>query len=156
MRTADGEIEALTRALRGLQRILSSKQVFALLSEAVGTDLPRQAIDALTALGDETMPVAEVARRARMDVGATSRQLRDLEEGGYVTKRPSAENRSVVLVAASARGRNVARRVESVRNRHLRSVLEKWTRDDRRRLAILLDRFVQDLQETPFEAGRGA
>lgn len=152
VRAEDRELEALTRALRGLQRILSSKQVFALLSEAVGTDLPRQAIDALTALGGETMPVAEVAKRARMDLGATSRQLRDLEEGGFVTKRPSPENRSVVLVSASARGRNVARRVEGVRNQHLRSALEDWSSEDRRRLATLLDRFVLNLQETPFEA----
>ena len=146
------ELEDLAQALQGLQRIRSSKQVFALLADAVGTDLPRQAIDALTALGDETMPVAEVAKRARMDLGATSRQLRDLEESGHVTKQPSAENRSVVLVAATSSGLEMSRRVMGIQNRHLGEALEKWTKGDRRRLAALLDRLVANLQETPYLA----
>lgn len=146
------ELEELGEALQGLQRMRSSKQAFALLAEAIGTDLPRQSIDALTALGEQTMPVAEVAKRARMDVGATSRQLRDLEEAGYITKEPSAEKRSVVLVAATAEGLELARLVQSVQHRHMRRALADWSREDRKRLALLLDRLVKDLQETPFEA----
>lgn len=141
----------LAQALQGLQRMRSSKQVFALLADAVGTDLPRQAIEALVALGTEIMPVAEVAKRARMDVGAVSRQLRMLEESGYVSKSPSAQNRSVVLVEATSRGRRLSGLVKRVQDRHLNRALEKWSREDRRRLATLLDRLVTNLQETPYE-----
>lgn len=151
----EGELRDLARALQGLQRIRSSKQVFALLADAVGTDLPRQAIEALMALGEDTIPVAEAAKRARMDPGATSRQLRDLAQSGYVTKRASAENRSVVLVAATSKGIRVSRLVSRVQNRHLGRALERWSKEDRRRLAILLDRLVLDLQETPYEGGPG-
>lgn len=146
------ELDALAEALKGLQRVRSSKQVFARLAEAVGTDLPRQAIDALSALGEETMPVAEVAKRARMDLGATSRQLRDLEQSGYVTKQPSTENGSIVLVAATSRGRKLSQLVRSVQRRHLSRALADWSREDRQRLATLLDRLVTDLQEkTPYD-----
>ena len=146
------QLDELARALQGLQRLRSSKQVYALLGQAIGTNLPRQAIEALTALGEETMPVAEVAKRARMDVSATSRQLRDLERSGYLKKQPSAEKRSVVLVGATAEGRALFRQVRSVQNRHLSRALADWDEQDRRRLATLLDRLVADLQETPYEA----
>lgn len=148
----ESELADLAQALRRSQRMQSSKQVFALLAETVGTDLPRQAIDALGALGEDTLPVAEVAKRARMDLGATSRQLRDLEQSGYVTKKPSAENRSVVLVAATSRGLKLSRLVKRVQSGHLRRALAGWSREDRRRLATLLDRLVTSLQETPYAA----
>ncbi len=151
MSVDERELDALAEALKRLQRLRSSKQVFALLAEAVGTDLPRQSIDALAALGEETMPVAEVAKRARMDLGATSRQLRDLAKAGYVTKQPSAENGSVVLVAATSRGRKLSLLVRSVQRRHLRRALADWSRDDRQRLATLLDRLLTNLQATPYD-----
>ena len=149
--SVEHELDHLIEALKRLQRLRSSKQVFALLLEAVGTDLPRQAIEVLTTLGDRTMPVAEVAKRARMDLGATSRQLRKLEQLGLVKKQPSAENRSVVLVAATVRGLELSRLVMSVQRRHLGRVLDDWDDGDRRRLAALLDRLVTDLQKTPYE-----
>ncbi len=145
------ELDHLIEALKRLQRLRSSKQVFALLLKAIGSDLPRQAIEVLTTLDDRTMPVAEVAKRARMDLGATSRQLRKLEQLGLVKKQPSVENRSVVLVAATARGLKLSRLVMSVQRRHLGRVLDDWNEGDRRRLATLLDRLVTDLQKTPYE-----
>ena len=143
------EIDALAEAMRGLQRLRASRKVHATLAEATGIELSQQAVQVLTAL-DGTLPVARLADAARMDVGAVSRQLRVLEADGYVTRAPSPENASIVLVTATTRGRDVAARVVSARNDHLARAIADWPADDRRALAELLQRLVDDLQATPY------
>jgi DNA-binding MarR family transcriptional regulator len=147
----DDQIAALAAAMRDLQRLRASRRVHAALTDATGVDLSQQAIQVLAAL-DGTQTVAEVARAARMDVGAVSRQLRALEDEGYVTKTPSRDHASVVLVAATRRGRDLAERVAASRNDHLARALEHWSTSDRRALASLLRRLVDDLQSTPYSA----
>jgi DNA-binding MarR family transcriptional regulator len=147
------DLTALADAMRRLQRLGASRRVHATLSEATGIDLPQQALQVLSAL-DGTMAVAELARAAHMDVGAVSRQLRLLEDDGYVQKSASPDNASVVLVKETARGRAVARKVFEVRNAHLARALDTWTDDERRELATLLQRLVDDLQATPYTGTR--
>ncbi len=143
------EIADLADALLGLQRLRGSRRVHAALADATGIDLSQQAVQVLAAL-EGTFTVAQLAQAARMDVGAVSRQLRVLEDSGYVTKSPSPDNASVVLVTATARGRDVAARIGASRNDHLTRALADWTAPDRRTLTTLLHRLVDDLQATPF------
>ena len=99
-------------------------------------------------------PVAQLARAARMDVGAVSRQLAACSRTtGYVTKAASPDQRSVVLVRGDRARPRVARRVANVRNGHLAHALGGWTAADRRTLAVLLRRLVDDLQATPYTDG---
>lgn len=136
-------------AMRELQRLRASRTVHAALAAATGIELSQQAVQVLTAL-DGTLPVAQLAHAARMDVGAVSRQLRTLEADGLVVKRPSPENASVVLVTATAEGHAAADRIAEVRNGHLTRALADWSRRDREALARLLARLVDDLQATPY------
>jgi DNA-binding MarR family transcriptional regulator len=142
-------ITAITEAMRDLQRLRASRKVHAALAEATHVDLSQQAVQVLVAL-DGTLPVAQLAQAARMDVGAVSRQVRVLEADGYVTKAPSPENASVVLVTATPRGAEVADRIRAVRNDHVTRALAGWSATDRRALAVLLRRLVDDLQSTPY------
>jgi len=142
-------IATIADAMRDLQRLRASRKVHAVLTRALGTELSQQAVQVLTAL-DGARPVAQVAHAARMDVGAVSRQVRVLEHEGYVTRRPSPDNASVVLVSATRRGRALAARIAASRNDHLARALSDWSPTDRCRLAELLRRLVDDLQSTPF------
>lgn len=146
---ANDQIGAIAHAMRDLQRLRASRKVHAALADATGIELSQQAVQVLGAL-DGTQPVAQVARAARMDVGAVSRQLRVLEDAGYVTKTPSPDNASVVLVAATRKGHDVASRVAASRNDHLARAVEDWSAADRGALATLLRRLVDDLQATPY------
>jgi len=139
----------IAEAMRDLQRLRASRKVHAALADATGVELSQQAVQVLSAL-DDTRPVAQLAQAARMDVGAVSRQLRTLESDGYVVKRPSPDNASVVLVTATAKGRAVAARIGEVRNDHLVRALADWSTRDREALAALLHRLVEDLQATPY------
>lgn len=140
----------LSRALHRLQRLLSSRRVHTNLVTAAGSALSQQAAQVLAAVGGETRTVADLARAAHMDVGAVSRQLRILEEEGLVTRAGSPSNGSIVLVAATAEGAELAARIAEVRQRQLVDALSGWDDDDRTRLGQLLARFVDDLQATPY------
>jgi DNA-binding MarR family transcriptional regulator len=143
------EIADLADALLGFQRLRGSRRVHAALADATGVDLSQQAVQVLAAL-EGTLTVAQLAHAARMDVGAVSRQLRVLEGSGHVTKRPSPDNASVVLVTATPHGNDVAARIAASRNDHLTRALAGWGANDRHTLTALLHRLVDDLQATPF------
>ena len=145
------EDDELRLGLQRLQRLLSSRRAFSNLADAAGVDVSQQSAEVLGALGgDGARPVAEVARVARMDVAAVSRQLRTLEDRNLVRRRPSPNHRSVVLVEATARGRRLAQQLEVVRRRHLEDVLGGWSARERAAFGAQLLRFVDDLQRTPF------
>jgi DNA-binding MarR family transcriptional regulator len=143
--------DALDEALHRLGRLLASRRVFSRLASAAGIDVSQQAIQVLRVLHrDEARSVAEVARDARMDVGAVSRQLTALEKLGLATRCPSKAHGSVVLVTRTTRGTQVVSKANAVQNRHLQEALAGWSDDDRNRLGLLLLRLVDDLQQTPY------
>ena len=137
--------------LTRLGRLLSSRRVHSGMATAAGVALPQQALNVLRALGDrEALPVSDLARAARMDAGAVSRQVKVLEEHGMAERRQSPAHGSVVLVEATEQGRALARRYERVRNAQLSRALADWTPEDRDALGRLMLRLVDDLQSTPY------
>ena len=139
--------------LTRLQRMLSSRRINAEMADAAGVPLSQQSIEVLRALGDnDPRPVGRVARAARMDTGAVSRQLRALEDAGLVERRASETHGSVVLVQATPRGRRLAARYERLRSAHLSIALAAWEPDERRELGRLLLRLVDDLSNTPYQS----
>jgi DNA-binding MarR family transcriptional regulator len=126
------------------------------MADAAGVTLPAQAMTVLRALGDrDPLPVGDLARAARMDAGAVSRQIRVLQDAGMVERRTSPQHRSIVLVVATDEGREVARRFERVRHAQLSRALADWTDDEREELGRLLLRLVDDLQSTPYMSTDG-
>lgn len=144
-------ITSVASAMRALQRLRSSKRVHAALMQAADADLSQQGMRVLLAIGDGES-VAEISRAAEMDMGAVSRQLRALEDDGLLTRATSPDNGSVVRVHRTSAGRDLARRLTGLRDRHLATALEGWRRDDIDRLSTLLQRLVEDLQATPYPA----
>jgi DNA-binding MarR family transcriptional regulator len=137
--------------LTRLGRLLSSRRVHSGMAGAAGVTLPQQAMHVLRALGDrDPLPMGDLARAARMDAGAVSRQVRLLEEAGLAERTPSPQHRSVVLVVATPAGRAMADRFERVRSSQLSRALADWSDDDRTELGRLLLRLVDDLQSTPY------
>jgi DNA-binding MarR family transcriptional regulator len=149
-----GDRDELGVGLGRLQRLLSSRRVYTLHAQAAKVDLSQQAAQVLRALADTpAQPVADVARAARMDVGAVSRQLRSLEEGGLVARNSSPSHGSVVLVEATPEGVATASRFEQTQTRHMAEALADWTPDERALLGTMLLRLVDDLQNTPYRTG---
>ncbi|MEX1217479.1 MAG: MarR family transcriptional regulator [Acidimicrobiales bacterium] len=145
------QLQEVRLGLTRLQRLLSSRRVHAGMAGAARVVLPQQAMNVLRALGDqEPLPVGDVARAARMDAGAVSRQIRVLEEEGLVERRSSPQHGSIVLVVATDEGKTLAQRFERVRSAQLSRALLEWTPEERQQLGRLMVRLVDDLQSTPY------
>ena len=147
----EAQLQSVRLGLTRLQRLLSSRRVHAGMAGAARVALPQQAMNVLRALGDrEALPVGDLARAARMDTGAVSRQIRVLEEEGLVERRSSPQHGSIVLVVATPEGKAMAHRFERVRSAQLSRALIDWTPEEREQLGSLMLRLVDDLQATPY------
>ena len=150
-RPVDDQLATVRLGLTRLGRLLSSRRVHVGMAGAAGVNLSEQAMNVLRALGDrDPISVGDLARAARMDTGAVSRQVRVLEAEGLVVRRTSPQHRSIVLVEATPDGREVARRFERVRNAQLTRALADWSDEERELLGTLLVRLVDDLLSTPY------
>lgn len=144
------EIEGVRLGLHRLQRLLSSRRSWSALADAAGADLPQQVLQVLQVLRDgEPRSLAELARLARMDAAAVSRQVRVLEDRGLATRRQSPHHGRIVLIEPTAAGLALAGRLYDLNTRHLVDALSAWTSDERDALGTLLVRLVDDLQRTP-------
>ena len=147
----EGDLAQIRLGLNRLGRLLASRRIHVGMAGAAGVELPQQAMDVLRALGERPpLPVGDLARAARMDTGAVSRQLRVLEERGLAERRTSPHHGSIVLVEATAEGKTIARRFERVRSAQLSRALAEWSPEERLQLGDLLVRLVDDLQSTPY------
>ena len=149
--TVEDQLGAVRLGLNRLGRLLSSRRIHAGMAGAAGVELPQQAMNVLRALGDrEALPMGDLAKAARMDTGAVSRQVRVLEDRGLVQRRTSPQHGSIVLVEATSEGRSMAEGFERVRSAQLSRALADWTPEERIELGRLLIRLVDDLQSTPY------
>lgn len=143
-------LEPVRLGLHRMQRMLANRRSWTSLAEAAGADLPQQAIQVLQHLQDGSpKSVAELARLARMDAAAVSRQIRWLEEQGLVARRPSANHGRVVLIEPTPSGFEMAQRLHQRRDQHLADALAEWTPEEIDTVGRLMLRLVDDLQRTP-------
>ena len=148
--TSSGDLVALRAALYRFQRLQGSRRVHAQIAELAGVEVSQQARQLLQAMHlAAAMPVGEIAKAARMDLGAVSRKLTELEQAGLAARRGSPDHGSVVLVELTAPGKRAAGALSAVRDRHLGDALAEWSDSDKATFGRLLGRFVDDLQRTP-------
>jgi DNA-binding MarR family transcriptional regulator len=145
------ELAPVRVGMTRLQRLFASRRIHSNMAAAAGVRLSEQGLQVLRTLGDgRSRPVGDLARAARMDTGAVSRQLKVLEDAALVRRESSPAHRSIVLVEATPEGQRLARRYERVRSAQLARALEGWTPEERLELGRLLVRLVDDLQSTPY------
>jgi|1186.fasta_scaffold557323_2 DNA-binding MarR family transcriptional regulator len=147
-------LDELTSSLQRLGRLLASRQATSRVTTAAKVDVSQQGATLLRALlrGGE-QPMATLATAAAMDLGAVSRQIRQLEELGAVRRSSDPGDGRVSLLRLTPKGRRMAENLRAVGVRHLDTALRDWTEADSRRLASLLDRLVTDLVATPVPSG---
>jgi len=153
MPSADA-LDELTGSLQRLGRLLASRQVSSRVTSAAKVDVSQQGVALLRALlrgGKQSM--ASLAAAASMDLGAVSRTVRQLEEGGAVRRSSDPDDGRVALLELTAKGRRMAENLRVVGVRHLDYALRNWSEADGRALATLLGRLVDDLVVTPVPDG---
>jgi DNA-binding MarR family transcriptional regulator len=89
-----------------------------------------------------------------MDAASTGRQVRRLEELGYVERAPDATDGRVITVTITSAGHDARQRIAEVLEAHLRDALARWSAADRRALGELLERLVDDFRDIQFRTVR--
>lgn len=147
--------EELLAAIQRLGRLMSSRQAAGRIAEAAGVEVGQQGVQILRALHRHgELPIAGLASAANMDISAVSRQLRTLEERDLVRRASAESDGRVALVSLTPEGTKVARRLRAVGLRHLSDALSEWTEAERRDLARLLGRLVDDFAGTEVRSPR--
>ena len=145
--------DAIERALEQLLRLNASRKVHARQVAAAGVRISAPGLTLLRRIQEEgPLPLGELARRTEMDPAATGRQIRQLEDAGFVQRDPSAEDGRVTVVRVTPAGREARRRIGEVVGSHMEGVLATWSAGDRSELARLLTRLVADLRSAQYAA----
>jgi DNA-binding MarR family transcriptional regulator len=145
------DVAAIQRGLEQLDRLRASRSGHAGLTAAAGVDLSRPAYALLRRI-DEHGPatLGDLARATGMDAASTGRQVRRLEELGFVQRAPDASDGRVITVSITAPGHAARQRVAEVLEAHLRDTLGRWSEADRHQLGDLLTRLVDDFRDIQF------
>ena len=150
---AEGDDDAIERALEQLLRLNASRKVHARQVAAAGVRISAPGLALLRRIQEEgPLPLGELARRTEMDPAATGRQIRALEDEGFVRRGPSADDGRVTVVRVTPAGREARRRIGEVVGSHMEGVLATWSGTDRGELARLLTRLVDDLRSAQYRA----
>lgn len=133
--------QALIRLTRGLVALKLSPQ-------RLGYDrrVDRGAYVALHRIHDlGPVRLSDVAGSLGLDLSTVSRQVRQLEDAGLLTRTPDPDDRRAALLATTAEGGALVVRMQAALAQIVASALDGWSDRDRRTLTSLLGRLADDL-----------
>jgi len=111
------------------------------------TVLDRPAFQALWRIVEEgPLRATALSALVEVDLSVVSRQVKALEQVGFVRREPDPADARAQLVTATAAGREAFRSTSARRTEVLDAVLREWTPDDRSELERLLGRFNVELE----------
>jgi DNA-binding MarR family transcriptional regulator len=149
----DEDLDALEAAIEQLFRLSSSRKVHARRTAAAGVTISQPGLVLLRRLTDGgPMSLGELSRVTDMDLAAAGRQVRQLEDEGLVRTSASAGDGRVTMVRVTPKGTGARRRLLLIGCQHMSDVLDGWSKADRKSLARLLPRFVEDMRAVRFRA----
>lgn len=118
------------------------------LMAMAGVPLDRAAVAILRHIAEsEPLRPGVLAVRLSVEASHVTRQLRQLERGGYVIRIADPEDRRAQRVQLTDAGLAAVGRVREVGRRYLEQALGDWSDGDLRRLAALFHRLVDDFAD---------
>jgi|SRR5581483_3270014 len=146
----DGGAELVAGSLAMLTRQASLMKLHDLVSARGGLTLERSAyplLNQILALQGEAGGgrLSDVAAGLRVAVPTVSRQVRQLEELGLVTRSQDPVDGRAVLLEVTPGGLDALQRMRAEWQRTVAEILESWPGKDRELLGELLERFALEL-----------
>lgn len=139
---AIAEIEgALTRVAYLVSRSRQHERLMAV----AGLTLDRAAVAILRHISEsEPQRPGVLAVRLSVEASHVTRQLRQLERGGYVVRVPDPEDRRAQRVQLTEVGMAAVERIREVSRLGMGMALAEWSDGDVEQLAVLFRRLVHD------------
>jgi DNA-binding MarR family transcriptional regulator len=141
------EIESVEQALTRLVRLAESRRTSG-PSQSPPNRLDRSAYTLLTRL--EECPAArltELAALMEIDLSTASRQVRGLEERGFVSRVEDPRDQRTAWLEVTDAGREVLRVARALRVERISSRLSSWHQRDIEELARLLSKLVTSFSD---------
>ena len=111
------------------------------------TVLDRPAYQALWRIVEEgPLRPTTLAGMLEVDLSVVSRQVRSLEDAGFVRRQTDPQDARAALVSATEAGREAFGRTKQQRTEVLDEVLAGWPEDEREVFVTLLSRFNDQLE----------
>jgi DNA-binding MarR family transcriptional regulator len=140
------EILQLHRALVDLVGLMNQPQRDSTLLREAGVDLDRALFPLLVGIERKgPIGVVELANLAGRDYTTVSRQVAKLESLGLIGRSASKADQRIREAKITAKGLRMTSRIHAARERIAKALFANWTSRDRKDLARLMRRFVDDL-----------
>src|SRR6266508_2513753 len=153
----NGDLDDIGRAIEMLLRLNASRRVQSEWAAAAGVAMSPPGYTLLRRIQESgPLSLTELGRLTHMDAASVTRQVLQLERSGLVRRDRSQNDGRVALVSVTPEGAAARARISEVLDRHLAAALAPWSADDRRQLAALLGRLVDDLRATRYEPTAGS
>jgi DNA-binding MarR family transcriptional regulator len=135
------ETRELARQLAGFFRYATHVNLGDLLPEITELELSLSQLKALSVLDerDEDLPINLLAESLGLSMGATSRLVDSLFKRGLVDRGEDRADRRVRRVTLTAAGRKTVEKVAAVRIAGMERMLEKFSHEQREKLAAALE-----------------
>jgi DNA-binding MarR family transcriptional regulator len=149
-RAGAADAAVLTEIEQALTRLIrrgNQPRVHERLASRAGVALDRAGYAVLCRIQEGgPLRLSDLAARTGVDASTVSRQVRQLERSGLVGRVGDPEDGRASLLDLTTEGARVLARMREARRTSLSQVLGGWSLQDRRVLAVLLARLVDDLE----------
>ena len=145
----------LNDAFAAVNRFASSRKLDPIHAGESGVNIGLAAYGVLrhvVALGPVSL--GDVADACHMQPSALSRQVKLLEDGGFIERSPHPHDARVAVVQATGAGRDANTRIQRANERLLARQLDGWSDAELAELAERMQRLVADLRAVRVTRGR--
>lgn len=97
-------------------------------------------------VGEGESRATHLAERLGVSAPVLSRHIAELEEHGYVVRRPDPEDGRAQLIALSATGAEKLRAIENHRTATIQDLLQDWSQNDVEETARTLQKLAESLR----------
>jgi DNA-binding MarR family transcriptional regulator len=140
------DVVELERALTRISHLLTRARRHDRTVAEAGVNVDRAGVPLLRVLADEGEPMrpGELATRLAVEAPHVTRQVQRLERAGFVERVADPDDRRCQRVRLSPTGREAVDSIRAVGRRWMNEALAEWRPEDRRDLALLFHRMVDD------------
>ena len=96
---------------------------------------------------DSAFRVTSLATLLGVDTPTVTRKVQQLERLGYVTRSPDSQDRRATRISLTTAGEETLDRILAAHRERLGRVLARWSDDDVRTFATLLEMYATSIQE---------
>jgi DNA-binding MarR family transcriptional regulator len=137
----------LNDAIAAVNRFSQSRKLGPIHAAKSGVDLNLAAYGVLgQVIAHGPVTLSELAHHTHMLPSALSRQVKLLEDGGYIDRSVDRDDARVSVVRVTSKGSDAHRRIRKANEDLLAHQLSNWSDDELNHLSDLIHRLVADLR----------